>query len=307
MPEVKSRLPFALKALSFSTAISIGGVVQTAGYRRIDDVSLKECMVQHVGKVPIVTYGDASRCEDIKRGREFRQSEEYDMSGDLRKIAGIGGLQPEIFRGDYLMFQQIGGTCSLSCAAAILSNISLNYCGPAIDPYVLSDLITAKRPGGHDVLDKSADHVDDLNVNPLQLAYLNGEIPFNPDVGFRVDYVPDTDIPRDPDAFLALIASMLQDPDLHIILNSRVSDKVEASSRYHAVVVVGASAADCEKDPYLLAADPTGANFIGSENFSAVQTEWYPICQNGFTTLIPLNERTMNLVRSLMIIKAEKR
>lgn len=294
------------KSRYIATIITALGLSSATGYLNAEFSPLSRishCIEQDIMNVPIITYSSEIACDDIHRGRKLRLDRNYSGSLCLSHIATPVGIDPEIFRKDFLMFKQIGPTCSLTGLAAILSDISMRYGGAAIDPYVLSDIVDS----GPFVLSTLSDELqaaDDLNIQALQLNKLDGAVPFNSHVRFEMMGIDMSQVPPDRFQLQELIKSILTDPDAYIMLSSRVSNTENEAKAFHAVVVVGTGIDPLAKEPYILVAEPNGGEFLGDKNFSAVQEDWEPILPGKFTTVIRLNNTTMNLFRELTVIKS---
>lgn len=271
---------------------------------RDDEINLRACIAQDGSCIPIVTYGDGPSCNHIARGRNERANPANAVSAIPQKVALPANFDPSIFRDEFRMYQQIGGTCSLACTSAILSDISMKHGGAAIDPYVVSDLIAAISSEYSNGLDKPIDDIDKLNIQPGDLAYLNGEVPFNENVRFKIGSLTGSDIPQDPHFLFDVISQTLQDSGSYIILSSKVNNDVHSKSAHHAVVVIGAGTFKATGNPYIIVAEPNGATFSGSKTFGAIQKDWFPIKPGGFTTIIALNSRSIGLFNALTFIQA---
>jgi len=294
------------KSRYLATLITAFGLSSATGYLNAEFSSLSRisaCIEQDLMNVPIITYNSDHACDDIHRGRKLRLDRNYSGSLCLSHIASPDGIDPEIFRKDFLMFKQIGPTCSLTGLAAILSDISLRYGGAAIDPYVLSDIVDS-GPFMLSTLSDELQDVDDLNIQALQLNKLDGAVPFNTHVRFEMMGIDMSQVPPDRFQLKELIGSILADPDAYIMLSSLVSYTKNEKKAYHAVVVVGSGIDTLTKEPYLLVAEPNGGQFLGDKNFSAVQQDWEPVLPGKFTTVIRLNDTTMDLFREITVIKS---
>lgn len=293
----KGRFAATLSTLSFSAGFLI------AQHRLQDEMKLRACVQEDGSCIPIVTYSDLAACKDIKRGHTFRLDPDKAVSGELQRIGSADGLCPDIFHDNFRMFKQIGGTCSLASTAAILSDLSLRNGGAAIDPYVLSDLIATRKTHFADALSEQLESTDTINIQPGELEHLDGEVPFNPNIGFTIEVLEQADILSDPVRLQHYVRDILRNPSAYILLDIRVSSDPEALYPNHSVVVVGVGRDAHTRESYLLVADPTGGNFAGSENFEDIQEDWYPLNAGAFTTFISLNSRSIASIKMLRVIR----
>lgn len=258
------------------------------------------CVQEDDRMVPLMTYNPDANCDDVRRGRTQRLDEDSKIV--LKRIINPHALGAEVFRNGFLMFMQEGRTCTLASAAAILSDISLRNGGPAIDPFVLTDIVESKKLLSHKIgQEVSSD--DDLNIQTHELSQLEGKVPFNEAVTFQMKSIDEGTLFENSNDLYSFIVETLQNPQSYVILTSRVINaKVKIPN--HDVVVVGAGKNQETGIPYLLVAEPNGALFKGESSFDAVYDDWEPVIPGRFTTIIPLNSKTMELMRRLTIITA---
>ncbi|KXK10171.1 MAG: hypothetical protein UZ22_OP11002000903 [Microgenomates bacterium OLB23] len=269
-----------------AAGIALGGVKSAAPSYYTDNLrmELNACQVVHYSyNVPILSYGNT--CSEVGLSRAGRWSKECDTVVPTipNSVVIPQELNDCFYDAEFVMFEQTGPTCYLTCIAAAISDLSVQQGKPAIDPLLLSDLIAI---ASYDADFNPDMDIADVNTSITQLAKiaslsLHNGLTFNFEANL-LDTVPDFQR-DDPHELVEFIARLMEDPHRRVIYSTRVDENA-----YHAVLVLDYGI-DTYGTPYLLVAEPNGGNFEDGQNAALVSSTWETLAPpGGFLTKVSL-------------------
>lgn len=309
-------LPNQSKSLLLSTSLSILAGLVMSGWNPDEvnpiDISpdvYERCLqIYRSGGLDIITYQDgrdAQGCTEIFAGQPVRLSGRFDES-----VLPITVAIPHTFAcatdlSEIIAIEQSGPTCRITAVAGIISNLYARRGQPAIDPFVVSDVLysldrPATMPESLYISPGEADEAfQELNDAPFDREILEREfgvtyesIPLYEMFGVSNDAQQQELLERNPDhaadTLVGAYKTELEAGRLSTI-TSRVQRYADGTIGRHMMAVVGGGV-DEGNVPYLLVIESNGSHTIG---WNLVHDYWKPVPGAKFLLEIPLVRETM--------------